>query len=63
MRVAVLLSCAFVVCLCAGCASSHEATRETKRPNVYLGGQYYGDALHAEDLATNDKHFQKGIRN
>ena len=23
-----------------------------KRPRVYLGGQYYGDAVHADDLKS-----------
>jgi len=29
----------------AGCAHSPR-----KRPHVYSGGQYYGDAVHAQDL-------------
>jgi hypothetical protein len=43
-----------VICLllaaamCAGCASHSEA----KRPTVYRGGQYYGDAVHSYDLAS-----------
>ena len=34
--------------LCAGCASQSE----TKRPTVYRGGQFYGHALHSQDLAS-----------
>lgn len=34
--------------ICAGCASRPEA----KRPTVYRGGQYYGDAVHSHELAS-----------
>jgi len=34
--------------LCTGCASRSEA----KRPIVYRGGQYYGDAVHSHELAS-----------
>ena len=59
MRLSFLLGAALAVFLCTSCASS----REAKRPTVYRGGQYYGDALHAKDLATNDDHSQQGVRN
>lgn len=36
--------------ICTGCASSR--TAEAKRPSVYRGGQYYGDAVHSYDLAS-----------
>lgn len=26
------------------------ANKEMRRPTVYRGGQYYGDAIHSEDL-------------
>ena len=32
--------------MCVGC-SGHS---RDQRPEVYRGGQYYGDALHAKDL-------------
>ncbi|TCO94657.1 hypothetical protein EV701_102124 [Chthoniobacter flavus] len=60
MRLFLLVLGVFAVCLCTGCASSREAAR---RPSVYLGGQYYGDALHADELAKNDNHSPKGTRN
>ena len=35
--------------ICTGCTSR---TAEVKRPSVYRGGQYYGDAVHSYDLAS-----------
>lgn len=59
MRLSLLPLGSLVLFLCTGCASSHEV----KRPTVYRGGQYYGDAIHAEDLARNEDRSQHGVRN
>jgi hypothetical protein len=40
----------FTAVICTGCTSSRSA--EIKRPSVYRGGQYYGDAVHSYDLAS-----------
>jgi len=60
MRLSLLVLGLSVVCFCTGCASPRETNR---RPSVYLGGQYYGDAVHADDLAKNDNQATKGLRN
>ena len=38
-----MLAC---IVLLAGCSGA----RESAAPSVYRGGQYYGDAVHAQDL-------------
>lgn len=47
MRI-VLRTLCFLLTLAIGTGCS--ATSEPKRPHVYRGGQYYGDAIHGRDL-------------
>lgn len=46
----IVLTCLLLLTalLGTGCASRSEA----RRPTVYRGGQYYGDAEHAQNLAS-----------
>jgi len=60
MRISLPLLCLlFAIVLCASCSSS----REARRPEVYRGGQYYGDALHANDFKPTEDHTRQAMRN
>jgi uncharacterized lipoprotein len=41
-----LICCLLTIGLCAGCSSQ----QNENRPDIYRGGQYYGDAVRAKDL-------------